>query len=98
MRLLTILAVSAIALGACERRPMTPPSPKTDSVPRASPAAGSTTTPANIGRPSQAERREAPAPVEGQVDARHADQHRDFQSSDDNAGPKSSETQPTLKN
>jgi hypothetical protein len=49
MKLLALgVAISLAALAGCERRPMTPPSPKTDSVSQARPAGvGSTTTPAN---------------------------------------------------
>jgi len=32
------------------------------------------------------------------VDPKHADQHRDFQNNEDRAGPRSSDTQPTMKN
>ena len=100
---LTILL--ALAAG-CDRRPTTPPSPKTDSTSQASPAgagsttapANSTTTPANTGTPTNAEKREGANPVQGQVDPKQADQHRDFQNSGDAAGPRSTETQPTMKN
>ena len=100
MRLLTLgLALSFALVGGCDRRPTTPPSPKTDSVSQASPAAaGSTTTPANAGNPTNAEKRDGANPVQGQVDPKHADQHRDFQNNGDRAGPRSSDTQPTMKN
>jgi hypothetical protein len=90
----------ALALAAgCDRRPTTPPSPKTDSVSQTSPAvAGSSTTPANAGNPTTADKREGANPVQGQVDPKHADQHRDFQNGGDGAGPRSSDTQPTMKN
>lgn len=93
------LAVLLAALAGCDRRPSTPPSPKTDSTSQASPAAaGSSTTPANPGNPTKAEKQEGANPVQGQVDPKHAEQHRDFQNSGDRAGPKSSDTQPTMKN
>jgi hypothetical protein len=100
MKALTLGMAALIALAAgCDRRPNTPPSPKTDSVSQASPAgAGSTTTPANMGNPTTAEKRDGDNPVQGQVDPKHADQHRDFQNSGDAAGPKSSDTKPTMKN
>ncbi|HET7365951.1 MAG TPA: hypothetical protein VFJ70_20440 [Burkholderiales bacterium] len=100
MKLLALgIAVSLAALAGCERRPMTPPSPKTDSVSQAPPAAaGSTTTPANAGIPTTAEKKEGGNPVQGQVDPKHAEQHRDFQNDSDGAGPRSSDTQPTIKN
>jgi hypothetical protein len=51
MKLLTLAVAISLALAAgCDRKPLTPPSPKTDSsspIPQA--AAGSSTTPANIG-------------------------------------------------
>jgi hypothetical protein len=48
--------------------------------------------------PTTAEKREGANPQQGQVDPKHADQHRDFQQSGDQAGPKSSDTTPTMKN
>lgn len=101
MRLWTLALVAAFAATAagCDRREMTPPSPKTDSMSPVSPAAaGSSTTPANVGNPTSAEKREGANPVQGQVDPKHADQQRDFQHDGDGAGPKSSDTQPTMKN
>jgi hypothetical protein len=89
----------ALAAGCDRNRPTTPPSPKTDSVSQASPAAaGSTTTPANAGNPTSAEKKEGANPTQGQIDPKHADQHRDFQENTDGAGPRSSDTQPTMKN
>ena len=100
MRVLTLGLALFLALATgCDRRPQTPPSPKTDSVSQANQAgAGSTTTPANAGNPTNAEKKDGANPVQGQVDPKHADQHRDFQNSGQGAGPKSSDTQPTMKN
>ena len=100
MKLLALgVAISLAALAGCERRPMTPPSPKTDSVSQAPQAGvGSTTTPANTGNPTSAEKKHGANPVQGQVDPKHADQQRDFRNSDDAAGPRSSDTEPTMKN
>jgi hypothetical protein len=93
------IAVSLVALAGCDRRPTTPPSPKTDNVSAAPQAgAGSSTTPANAGIPTTGDKREGANPVQGQVDPKHADQHRDFQNNGDGAGPRSSDTQPTIKN
>ena len=51
------------------------------------------TTPANAGQPSPEEKREgANPPVQGQVDAKQGEQHKDFQHSGDGAGPKDSNT------
>ena len=100
MKLLAVgIAISLAGLAGCDRRPTTPPSPKTDSVSQAPQAgAGSSTTPANAGIPTTGDQRDGANPVQGQVDPKHADQHRDFQSSGDGAGPQSSDTQPTIKN
>lgn len=100
MTLWPVAVVVSLALVAgCDRRPTTPPSPKTDSssvVPQA--AAGSSTTPANSGAPTTAERREGSNPVQGQVDPKAGAQQRDFQQGGDRAGPSSSDTKPTTKN
>ena len=44
-----------------------------------------------------AEKREGANPQQGQVDPKSAAQHRDFQQSGDQAGPKSAETTPYRK-
>jgi len=60
MKILTLALAISLALAAgCDRKPMTPPSPKTDSpsiVPQA--AAGSSMTPANRGNPTSAEKKD----------------------------------------
>jgi hypothetical protein len=97
--LITVAAATLALLAGCDRNTTTPPSPKTDttsSLPSA--AAGSSTTPANAGAPSKAEKREGANPQQGQVDPKHAEQQRDFQQSGDQAGPKSPDTAPTMKN
>ena len=70
MKILTLaLAVSLALVAGCDRKATTPPSPKTDSsseIPQA--AAGSSTTPANLGNPTSAEKKEGANPVQGQVD------------------------------
>lgn len=101
MKLITLAAAASLALAAagCDRNTSKPPSPKTDtqsSLPSA--AAGSTTTPANTAAPTTTEKREGSNPTQGQVDPKQAEQHRDFQHSGDQAGPKSSDTVPTTKN
>ena len=99
MKLCTLaFAISLALLGGCNRNTTTPPSPKTDSssiVPQA--AARSSTTPANAGTPSTREKRDGSNPTQGQVDPKQADQHRDFQQSGDDAGPKSGDTKPTME-
>jgi hypothetical protein len=100
MKFLTMaLAVSLVLAAGCDRKPTTPPSPKTDSsspIPQA--AAGSTTTPANLGTPTSAEKKDGSNPVQGQVDPKAGAQQRDFQQKGDGAGPQSSDTKPTTKN
>ncbi len=94
-----VLAAAVALMAGCNRNTTTPPSPKTDSssvVPQA--AAGSSTSPANTPAPSASEKREGSNPTQGQVDPKHANQQRDFQSNEDGAGPRSSDTQPTTKN
>jgi hypothetical protein len=80
MKLLALgVAISLAAAAGCERRPTTPPSPKTDSVSQAQQAgAGATVTPASAGVPTSGEKRDGANPVQGQVDPKHADQQRDF--------------------
>lgn len=107
MKLFALVAAVSLAFAAgCDRNTSPTPSPKTDtpssqsSAPSA--AAGSSssssTTSSHTGTPSKAEKREGANPVQGQVDPKHADQHRDFQQRGDQAGPKSSDTTPTMKN
>ena len=100
MKLCTLaLAIAAVFAAGCDRNTTTTPSPKTDTssaVPQA--AAGSSTTSSSTGTPSMSEKREGSNPTQGQVDPKHANQQRDFQSNEDGKGPRSSDTQPTTKN
>ena len=100
MKFVTLAAAVSLALAAgCDRAPSTPPSPKTDNVSSApSAAAGSSTTPANVGTPTTADKKQGSNPVQQQVDPKDADQRRDFKHPGEGAGPKSSDTQPTMKN
>jgi hypothetical protein len=100
MRILTLAVAVSLALAAgCDRKPTTPPSPKTDSSsPISQAAAGSSTTPANLGAPTSAEKREGSNPVQGQIDPKSGAQQRDFQQRGDSAGPRSSDTKPTMRN
>ncbi len=57
------------------------------------------TTPADIGQAgSLSEKKEGANPQQGQVDPKHAQQHRDFEQKGDAAGPKSAETAPKVGN
>ena len=100
MRYLALVAAVSLAFAAgCDRNSTPTPSPKTDtrsSLPSA--AAGSTTSSSQAGAPTTSEKREGANPTQGQVDPKHADQHRDFQQSGDQAGPKSPDAAPTTKN
>ena len=104
MRYLALVAAVSLAFAAgCDRNSTPTPSPKTDttsSVPSAAAGstAGSTTSSSQAGTPTTSEKREGSNPTQGQVDPKHADQHRDFQQSGDQAGPKSPDTAPTMKN
>jgi len=99
MKLLALGVAVSLAAAGCERRPTTPPSPKTDSVSQAQQAgAGSSTTPANTGIPTNREKKDGANPVQGQVDPKQADQQRDFRNAGDGAGLRSSDTQPTTRN
>ena len=96
---LVSLAV-ALALGTlagCDRNPA--PATKSATTPSATtPPAGSgsssattpstPSTPANAGTPSSAEKKEGSNPVQGQVDPKEKQQHKDFQQKGDGAGPK----------
>jgi hypothetical protein len=86
--ILTVAAALALGLAGCDRTPE-------QRTPQTSPATGGTTTPsgtpstpANIGQPSQAEKKEGSNPMQGQVDPKQPEQHKDFQQKGDAAGPK----------
>jgi hypothetical protein len=88
----TILTIAtALALGAlagCDRNPE-------QRTTAAAPQSNIPSTPANIGQPqSQEEKKEGANPVQGQVDPKQAEQHKDFQSRGDGAGPRGPDTEP----
>ena len=88
---LVSLAV-ALALGTlagCDRNP-NPSQSKTTPPPAATGSSSATTptTPANVGTPSTAEKKEGSNPVQGQVDPKQGAQQKDFQQKGDSAGPK----------
>ena len=98
--LLAVMAAAAVLLAACERpsQPRTSPSPASSpaSSPTSSGAGPSTaTTPApQTASPTMSEKKEGSNPVQGQVDPKASEQHKDFQQQGDKAGPTSPETQP----
>lgn len=85
-------ALAVMLVAACERAPQ----PKTSTAPDA--GSGPSSVPAQprpqTGTPSMEQKKEGSNPVQGQVDPKQAEQHKDFQQSGDKAGPKSAETQP----
>lgn len=94
-----VLAVVALALAAaCDKGPDNTPAPRADTAPPPQASSGPSTTPttpANAGAPrTQEEKKEGANPVQGQVDPKQAEQHRDFQQKGDGQGPTSPETAP----
>ena len=97
MKTTLLTLATALALGAlagCDRTPpeqakQTPP-PTVLPAGTGSSAAQSNTpsTPANIGQPNQAEKKDGANPTQGQVDPKQPEQHKDFQQRGDDAGPK----------
>ena len=101
LRLLTTCVFAALALAACGKddRPKTSPaSGGSTTAPAPSqantPQANTSTTPANVGTPNAAEKREGANPTQGQVDPKEGAQHKDFQHKGDQAGPQSPDTAP----
>ena len=84
---------AAVLLAACERAPQ----PKTTTAPDATSGSGPSSVPAQprpqTGTPSMEQKIEGSNHVQGQVDPKQAEQHKDFQQPGDKAGPKSAETQ-----
>jgi hypothetical protein len=91
----TLVSIAvALALGAltgCDRNP-NPSQSKTTPPPAGTGSSSATTTtpstPANAGTPSAAEKKEGSNPVQGQVDPKQGEQHKDFQQKGAGAGPK----------
>ena len=84
-------AGSAPATASSAPAPSSPPSSSAS----AGASATTPTTPANVGAPgSDAQRKEGTNPVQGQIDPKQREQHRDFQQRGDAAGPTSPETKP----
>jgi hypothetical protein len=89
-----ILIVAALALVAgCSKPDRDASSGRTNAPAQAQ--SNTPATPANIGQPgSQEEKKEGANPVQGQVDPKAPEQHRDFKQSGDSAGPKGPDTMP----
>ena len=98
MKTSILTIATALALGAlagCDRG--ADPSAKQPAGAGASAPQQSNTpsTPANIGQPqSQAEKQEGANPVQGQVDPKEGEQHKDFRQQGDSAGPTGPDTKP----
>lgn len=93
MRLHIAVLTAALALAAgCNKGP---DEAKPSSGASAPPGqAGTPNTPANAGQPDAQEKRDGANPVQGQVDPKQSEQHRDFQQRGDAAGPKGAESPP----
>jgi len=78
------IALGAVLPAACDRPSQAPAergaakAPPPPTAPNATP-----TTPANTATPSPAEKAEGSNPVQGQVDPKQVEQHRDFQQKSD---------------
>jgi hypothetical protein len=92
MKTTTVLALAAsIALGAaaCDRdtgQSKSASSPEAGAGASAPRESNTPTTPANVGPPSQAEKREGANPVQQQVDPKEGEQQRDFRTRGEGAG------------
>jgi hypothetical protein len=92
-----IMMLAALALVAgCNKGPDSSNNPRARAdTPPPQAQSNTPTTPANIGQPgSQEEKKDGANPVQGQVDPKAGEQHRDFQQRGDGAGPKGPDTTP----
>jgi hypothetical protein len=86
------LALGAAFAAGCDKGPE--PQARTDTPPPQT-QANTPTTPANVGQPSSAgEKKDGANPVQGQVDPKQGEQHKDFQQSGDSKGPTGPDTAP----
>ena len=96
-RQVLILAAALALLAGCNKGPENRQPASRADTPPTQPQANtpSTPAPASAGQSaSQAEKKEGANPVQGQVDPKAAEQHRDFQQKGDGAGPKGPDTAP----
>jgi hypothetical protein len=97
MRFPILVLAAALAVVACDKAPNERPATQSraDNPPATLPQVDIKTTPANLGQPgSQEEKKEGANPVQGHVDPKQADQHKDFQQRGDAAGPRGPDTAP----
>lgn len=93
MKTTSLVLATALALGAlagCDRTPdeRAKAAPPSTSSAGTGGTANTPSTPANAGTPSEGERKTGSNPVQGQVDPKQREQHKDFQHRGDGAGPK----------
>lgn len=93
MKTTFLVLATALALGAlagCDRTPdeRAKAAPPSTSSAGTGGTASTPSTPANAGTPSEGERKTGSNPVQGQVDPKQGEQHKDFQHRGDSAGPK----------
>jgi hypothetical protein len=86
------LAAAAALIAACDRN--APQARRDTSSATGASQSTTPTTPANLPKPSTAEKREGANPTQGQVDPKEGAQHRDFRQSGDSQGPTSPDTTP----
>jgi hypothetical protein len=79
-----LVALVAAGLAGCERDQTTGAGGSAPTTPQSN----TPSTPANAGTPSAAEKKAGSNPVQGQVDPKEGEQHKDFQQRGDGAGPK----------
>ena len=100
MRSTILILAAALALAGCNKGPdQGKPAASADKAPPQSqvntPSTPAPSTSASGGASaSHEEKKDGANPVQGQVDPKDSDQHRDFQQKGDAAGPKSSDTAP----
>ena len=93
MKTTSLVLATALALGAlagCDRTPdeRAKAAPPSTSSAGTGGTANTPSTPANAGTPSEGERKTGSNPVQGQVDPKQREQHKDFQHRGDGAGPR----------
>jgi hypothetical protein len=92
MKTSILTVATALALGVlagCDRPAERPAAGQPAGTGASAPAQSNTpSTPANAGTPSAAEKKAGSNPMQGQVDPKQGEQHKDFQQRGDGAGPK----------
>jgi hypothetical protein len=99
LQIFVLAAALALAAGCNKGSDQAKPAASADQAPPQSQTQTPTTpqvnTPASAGgTASQEEKKEGANPVQGQVDPKAPEQHRDFQQKGDGAGPRGPDTEP----